>query len=530
MDNESDLEKTIVDASSFVQAPSKNHTIPDKVGPYRVKGLLKKGGTSHLYLGVHPESNELIALKVLSPRFVKHPEMIDHFLKEARIIEMADHPNIVKLYGHGKWEGGLYIAMEFVRGISLRKLILQSVLSFKRSLEIILEIANALSHLHAHGIVHRDLKPDNILLSEEGGVKVIDFGISRIISEIKVGSKNKIMGTPTYMSPEQKRSHVEASYTSDIYSLAIITYELCIGRLSYGVVKLSQLPRGLRAILEKALMPNPLDRQSSIHEFIGEVSDYIKHSLEENEELLDLSLKEISDFYEDVYLTLNPKKNTFNQKLLIGQATPKGILSSHIYRDYISLNDENMAIILGWPEQKGVGGMFHNAVLKGLIEVLQEKLVDLHEHSTEKMQEFMQSLNQRIVKVGLNKYSFVLLLLSPSLDQLHYFSCGPNKLWIQHVGAHVSQSLKVENSYLGDKDLDYIHHMSINWNMGDVIYLFTSFFDSEIDADQYTNAIEKSFLSTGQHQAQSILEELSSSHLPTAKLLPLMITTLQRKG
>ncbi|MCH9631976.1 MAG: Serine/threonine-protein kinase PknD [Chlamydiae bacterium] len=529
MDNESDIEKTIVDASSFVQAPSKNHTIPDKVGPYRVKGLLKKGGTSHLYLGVHPESNELIALKVLSPRYVKHPEMIDHFLKEARIIEMADHPNIVKLYGHGKWEGGLYIAMEFVRGISLRKLILQNVLSFKRSLEIILETANALSHLHAHGIIHRDLKPDNILLSEEGGVKVIDFGISRIVTESRVSPKSKIMGTPTYMSPEQKKSQVEASYTSDIYSLAIITYELCIGRLCYGVVQLSQLPRGLREILEKSLMPNPLDRQNSIHEFIGEISEYIKHSLEENEELLDLSLKEISDFYEDVYLTLSPKKSTFNQKLLIGQATPKGILSSHIYRDYIPLNDENMAIIMAWPEQKGVGGMFHNAMLKGMIEVMQEKLVDLHEHSSEKMQEFMQSLNQRIVKVGLNKYSFVLLLLSPSLDQLHYFSCGPNKLWVQHAGAHAPQNLNVENTYLGNKDLSYIHHMSINWNMGDVVYLFNSFSDPKIEANQYTHAIEKSFLSTGQHLAQSILEDLSSSHLSTAKILPLMITTLQRK-
>ncbi len=465
MDNESDLEKTIVDASSFVQAPPQNHAIPYRIGPYRVKGLLKKGGTSFLYLGVHPDSNELIALKVLLPKFVKHPEMIDLFLKEARIIEMANHPNIVKLFGHGKWEGGLYIAMEFVRGISLRKLILQNVLSFKRSLEIILETANALSHLHSHGIIHRDLKPDNILLSEDGGVKVIDFGIARIVGEDSKGQKKKLMGTPTYMSPEQKKSQIHVCDKSDIYSLAIIAYELCIGRLCYGVVQLSDLPKGLRKIFSKALMPSPNDRHISIHEFIEEISEYIEHDLEENEELLDLSLKEISDFYEDVYLTLNPKKSAFNHKLLMGQATSKGILSSHVYCDYLSLNDESMVVIVGWPEQKGVGGMFHNAILKGMISVMGEKIMDLHENPTEKVQEMLADLNQQILKNSLSRYSLTLLLLCPATDQIHFFSYGPNKLWMQVSGSQSVQQLKVENTYLGDKDFDMTHHVSRNWNV-----------------------------------------------------------------
>ena len=356
MDDKPETEETVFDTSSLVQSPSSNLPVPYRVGPYRVKGLLKKGGTSLLYLGVHADSNELIALKVLSPKMLKRPQMIDLFLKEAKIIEMANHPNIVRLYGHGKWEGGLYIAMEFVRGLSLRKLILQNILTFKRSLEIILETASALHHLHSHGIIHRDLKPDNILLSEEGGVKVIDFGIARLVGEEIDPKKKGIMGTPTYMSPEQKESPLEVSFPTDIYSLAIIAYELCIGRLSYGVVQLSLMPKGLRNILSKALMPNPKDRYPNIQEFVEDLNAYIEHSFEENEELLDLSLKELAEFYENVSFTLLPKNTSFQNKLLTGVATPKGILSSHIYCDYLHLSDDNLAIFIGWPEKKGSSG------------------------------------------------------------------------------------------------------------------------------------------------------------------------------
>lgn len=528
MDDESNLEKTIIDTSSFVQKIPENHTLPFRIGPYRVKGLLKKGSSSILYLGVHPETEELIALKVLSPKFVKHPEMIDQFLKEARIIEIADHPNIVKLYGHGKWEGGLYIAMEFVRGISLRKLILQNVLSFKRSLEIILETANALSHLHAHGIIHRDLKPDNILLSEDGGVKVIDFGIARILGEEVKEESKKIMGTPTYMSPEQKQHRLEISFPTDIYSLAIIAYELCMGKLCYGVIQLSQLPKGLRKILSKALMPDPKDRHASVQEFIEDIHEYIEHNIEENEELLDLSLKELADFYEHVYLTLSPNHKSFNHKLLIGKASPKGFLTNHIYTDYLSLNDENIALIKGWPELKGVGGMFHNAILKGMVQILKEKLNNLHEKPVEKVQFFLKMLNDQIQHNGLNLFSFVVLILSSSVDQLHYFSCGPNKLWIQRVGANSVQRLKSENEYLGHSE-NVFHPISTNWNVGDTLYLFSSFSEGEFEEINYVEAIEKSYLSTGQHQAQAILDELTSIKNLEPKAMSFMITTLQRK-
>ena len=137
-------------------------TIPEKIGPYKVESLLSRGGMSLTFLGIAPQTRALIAIKVLSPEYVTHPEMAAQFLRESKIIGLTNHPNIVKLYGEGRWEGGLYIAMEFIRGVSLRQFIEQHSLSIKKSIDITMQVAYALSHLHSHGVIHGDLKPENI--------------------------------------------------------------------------------------------------------------------------------------------------------------------------------------------------------------------------------------------------------------------------------------------------------------------------------------------------------------------------------
>src|SRR4029079_1531407 len=148
------------------------------------------------------------------PEFLSNPEMLQRFFREASIIELADHPNIVKLYGQGQWEGGLYIAMEFIQGISLREYLTHNLISLKHALEIVMEISMALCHLHAHGVIHRDLKPENILVTETGGIKVIDFGIAQVLTEDKTDprSQKRLIGTPIYMSPEQRNNPESTSY------------------------------------------------------------------------------------------------------------------------------------------------------------------------------------------------------------------------------------------------------------------------------------------------------------------------------
>jgi serine/threonine protein kinase len=245
-------------------------TLPSSIGPYKIESLLDKGGMSYVYLALHPTTKERIVVKVMSAQCLARPEMGDRFLQEAKIIAMAHHPNIVKLYGQGPWEKGLYIAMEFIQGTSLRESMRRRRFSQKESLALLLQIAYALCHLHTQGVVHRDLKPENILITEQGTIKVIDFGVAKWnTASTKQGTMR--VGTPYYMSPEQKKNASAASYTSDLYSLGVIAYELFLGKPSHGIIHLHLVAKPLRTLLEKLLQPDPKERCQDVVDFIQAV-------------------------------------------------------------------------------------------------------------------------------------------------------------------------------------------------------------------------------------------------------------------
>lgn len=246
---------------------------------------MDQGGMSLLYLAQDPLSAAPIVVKTLSKKFLSNAEITGRFLAEAEIIKLADHPNIVRLYGSGQWEGGLYIAMEYVEGTSLRHYLQKTPISLKGALEIILGIAYALCHLHTHHVIHRDLKPENILITKEGNVKVIDFGIAQLLYTEGNGEAetHRFIGTPIYMSPEQREEPQKASYPSDIYSLGIVAYEVIMGRISQGQVHLSLLPRGLQKIIARALLPDPAERYHDTVDFISDISQYFYSSQFEKE-------------------------------------------------------------------------------------------------------------------------------------------------------------------------------------------------------------------------------------------------------
>jgi serine/threonine protein kinase len=222
---------------------SKQATLPDlasgslprglirKIGPYKIQSLLNKGGMSILYLGTHPSLTKPLAIKVLYAHCLNSQEHIQRFFKEAEIISMTNHPNIIQLYGQGQSEHGLYIAMEFIQGVSLNQFITHQSFSLQKTIDILLQLSYALYHLHAHGIIHRDIKPENILMTETGQIKLIDFGIAQLINESRTRSST-IMGTPDYMSPEQKNNPQNVTYATDFYSLGILALELLLGKQS----------------------------------------------------------------------------------------------------------------------------------------------------------------------------------------------------------------------------------------------------------------------------------------------------------
>ena len=264
--------------------------LPVKIGPYRIEKLLTTGAVSKLYLGLHEEDRELAVLKVLSHDILKDPLRKKIFLKEGTILKNLVHSNIVRYYSEGEFEGGLYIAVEFVQGISLKQFILQRSLSLKRSIDVVLKTLYALLYLHSLGIVHRDLKPENILITENSEIKVVDFGIAGQVEETLEGP---IYGTPSYMPAQERKSLKKFDPRSDIYAVGVIFYELIIGRISLGLIDLELVPHHLKSIVKKATEPDSKDRYQDVMEMISELSVYLKDNLLSKDESSEDTLKDL---------------------------------------------------------------------------------------------------------------------------------------------------------------------------------------------------------------------------------------------
>lgn len=446
--------------------------IPTKIGPYKIETLLSKGGMSLLYLGIHPESHKPLVVKVLSPHLTKNEDIIAQFLKEAEIIELSDHPNIVKLYGQGEWENGLYIAMEFVQGVSLKQFILQNSLSVKRVLEIILQVAYALLHLHTHGVVHRDLKPENILITEDGGVKVIDFGIAQIVQEESKLSKivpGGLIGTPSYMSPEQKKDPAKTSYSSDIYALGIILYELLTGKLSYGKLQTSFLPKPLRAIVEKAVAKDPKMRYEEIVDFISDISTTLKADSKEPG-IFTSDSHHLFETFEKLQKAFLPKSIPTWPDIDLGVAKSKSSLPSDLYYDFIKLTNGNYLVILAKSTTSSIDALVHLAILRGMV----CSLVYSPTHSTSdelNLLDLVYTLNNMLCEDTIDlEFSFLSLYIDVSKNSFLSVNCGFHSIW-RSSGSGSPHILTSDNPLLGkEANCDFYENVD-NWNLGDVLLL-----------------------------------------------------------
>jgi predicted Ser/Thr protein kinase len=204
---------------------------------YRLEEVIGAGGLGKVFKAFQSEPGRHIALKIMHPEFAGDDESRQRFLREARALSLLNHANLVTVYHLGITPSGLaFIAMELIKGISLRRLLEQEVrLPTLRVLAIALQLCDALSYVHQHGITHRDIKPDNIILvdsPEPDTVKLIDFGLARISSEPKITQTGLVVGSINYMSPEQWKG-MTADSRADIYSLALCLYEMFSGRKAF---------------------------------------------------------------------------------------------------------------------------------------------------------------------------------------------------------------------------------------------------------------------------------------------------------
>lgn len=226
-------------------------------GGYEVVEKLGEGGMGAVYLAQQASIGQSIALKILRSRATRSDESVARFHREAKVIGMMTHPNIVRVLIFGRLKDLLYMAIEYVDGDELQERMEQGLLSEVQIIKIMKQTLSALAEAHDLGIIHRDLKPENILLTNFRGepdfVKILDFGIAKILEENEYGDSNTIdempltqtgivYGTPYYLSPEQARAD-ELDTRTDIYSLGCILYELMTGQKPFDGKTASEVVR-----------------------------------------------------------------------------------------------------------------------------------------------------------------------------------------------------------------------------------------------------------------------------------------------
>jgi serine/threonine protein kinase/beta-lactam-binding protein with PASTA domain len=246
---------------------------------YVVVRKLGSGGMADVFLADDRLLGRQVALKVLFDRYANDEQFVERFRREASSAASLNHPNIVQIYDRGEAEGTYYIAMEYLEGRSLKEIILKyAPLSPELVVSISVQIVEALRFAHRRDVIHRDIKPQNIIVDNEGRVKVTDFGIARAGNASTMTEAGSILGTAHYLSPEQAKGQpVEAA--SDLYSLGIVMYEMVSGKLPFNgdnPVSIAMqhvhdipapprsivpdVPENLEAVILKALAKHPIER------------------------------------------------------------------------------------------------------------------------------------------------------------------------------------------------------------------------------------------------------------------------------
>ena len=209
-----------------------------RLGRYEIRSKIGEGGMGEVYLAQDTKLARRVALKILPQEFVADKDRMRRFVSEARSVSALNHPNIITIYEIGETKGTHYIATEYIEGETLQTRLKRESLSLKSALEIALQVASALEAAHRAGVVHRDIKPDNVMVRQDGIVKVLDFGIAKLtatessdvdteaVTRVQMKTRvGMILGTAAYMSPEQARG-LETDARTDIWSFGCVLYEM----------------------------------------------------------------------------------------------------------------------------------------------------------------------------------------------------------------------------------------------------------------------------------------------------------------
>jgi ligand-binding sensor domain-containing protein/tRNA A-37 threonylcarbamoyl transferase component Bud32 len=265
------------------------------LGPYRIIEQIGRGGMATVYKAYQASIDRYVAVKVLPAHFMQDPTFLERFDREARTIARLEHPHILPVHDYGRAEDGTtYIAMRFVEAGTLADMLESSVLFLEDAYDLFVQIAEALAYAHEQGVVHRDMKPSNVLVDMNSQAFLTDFGLAKIMEGDSSLTGNMILGTPTYMAPEQGEGQ-PADERSDIYALGIILYEMTTGRPPFQAetpmaVMLKHiteplplprkinpdLPETIERVILKSLAKEPDDRFQSVADFLAALKEAMR--------------------------------------------------------------------------------------------------------------------------------------------------------------------------------------------------------------------------------------------------------------
>jgi serine/threonine-protein kinase len=263
-------------------------------GRYALQGLIGQGGMADVELAHDQVLDRQVAVKLLHARYADDPAFRERFKREARAAASLNHANMVAVYDTGEEDGRPFIVMEYVAGRSLREVIRREGVLPQRAAEIASDAALALHYSHERGLIHRDIKPANIMISNEGQVKVTDFGIARAVNAETVTQTAAVFGTAAYIAPEQAQG-LDVDARTDVYSLGVVLYELLTGQqpfsadsavaLAYKHVSEDptrpstinpEISAALEAVVLKAMAKNPDNRYQSAREFHEDIQRAVR--------------------------------------------------------------------------------------------------------------------------------------------------------------------------------------------------------------------------------------------------------------
>jgi basic membrane lipoprotein Med (substrate-binding protein (PBP1-ABC) superfamily)/tRNA A-37 threonylcarbamoyl transferase component Bud32 len=259
-----------------------------QMGQFQIIEPLGEGGMAAVYKAYQPSMDRYVAIKVLPRQYAEDPKFLARFDREAKLIAKLQHPHILQVFDYGQEDGYTYLVMPFVETGTLTDLLHEKRPTLEQIRHIGSQVGDALAYAHGRGLVHRDIKPSNVLIDDSGNCLLADFGIARMVETTdKITQTGAVVGTPSYMSPEQGSGSSTIDLRSDIYSLGIILYEMAVGRVPFRaetpVAVIFKhvndplppprsinpaIPEALELVILKALAKRPEDRFASADEMV----------------------------------------------------------------------------------------------------------------------------------------------------------------------------------------------------------------------------------------------------------------------